>query len=235
ASPPPERSRAARATIRRRSRTRRSRPRRATTFAARTAVPTSPARTCAARVTRPSTRTTRAAPARRRARTIAALTTAWTTTTTTARTAVTAATTEAPATAETTPATAEAMPTRDTPLPGSSAAPGDGGRFAFLRSGQNADVQRKRTVLLVEDEPSIAEPLAEAIAREGFETRVAGTVAESLALAAQLEPDLVLLDVMLPDGSGFDVCRELRQTSPVPILMLTARGEEADRVPALRP
>ena len=104
------------------------------------------------------------------------------------------------------------------------------GRFAFLRSGQNADVQRKRMVLLVEDEPSIAEPLAEAIAREGFETKVAGTVAESLALAAQIEPDLVLLDVMLPDGSGFDVCRELRQRSQVPIIMLTARGEEADRV-----
>jgi two-component system, OmpR family, response regulator RegX3 len=125
------------------------------------------------------------------------------------------------------------MTTRDLPLPYSSAALGDRGRFAFLRSGQNADVQRKRTVLLVEDETSIAEPLAEAIAREGFETKVAGTVAESLALAAQLEPDLVLLDVMLPDGSGFDVCRELRQTSHVPIIMLTARGEEADRVVGL--
>jgi len=88
-------------------------------------------------------------------------------------------------------------------------------------------------VLLVEDEASIAEPLAEAIAREGFETKVAGTVAESLELAAQLEPDLVLLDVMLPDGSGFDVCRELRQRSRVPIIMLTARGEEADRVVGL--
>jgi len=94
-------------------------------------------------------------------------------------------------------------------------------------------MQRKRIVLLVEDEPSIAEPLAEAIAREGFETKVAGTVAESLELAAQLEPDLVLLDVMLPDGSGFDVCRELRQRSRVPIIMLTARGEEADRVVGL--
>ena len=122
------------------------------------------------------------------------------------------------------------MTTRESPLPGSSAVPGNRGRFAFLRSGQNGDVQRKRMVLLVEDEPSIAEPLAEAIAREGFETKVAGTVAESLALAAQIEPDLVLLDVMLPDGSGFDVCRELRQRSQVPIIMLTARGEEADRV-----
>ena len=125
------------------------------------------------------------------------------------------------------------MTTRESPLPGSSAAPGNRGRFAFLRSGQNADVQRKRMVLLVEDEPSIAEPLAEAIGREGFETTVAGTAAESLELAAQLEPDLVLLDVMLPDGSGFDVCRELRKRSRVPIIMLTARGEEADRIVGL--
>src|SRR5262245_33267002 len=175
----------------------------------------------------------RGAPAPLRARTIEAATTASTTTTTTDRTAVMVATTEAPATAETTPATAEAMTTRELPLPGSSAAPDDRGRFAFLRSGQNAPVQRKRTVLLVEDEASIAEPLAEAIGREGFETKVAGTASEALALAAQVEPDLVLLDVMLPDGSGFDVCRELRQRSQVPIIMLTARGEEADRIVGL--
>ena len=61
---------------------------------------------------------------------------------------------------------------------------------------------------------------------------MAGTVAEALELA-RTAPDLVLLDVMLPDGSGFDVCRELRQTSRVPIIMLTARGEEADRVVGL--
>jgi two-component system response regulator RegX3 len=94
-------------------------------------------------------------------------------------------------------------------------------------------MQRKRTILLVEDEPSITEPLAEALGREGFDTKIAGTAAEALRLAADLDPDLVLLDVMLPDGSGFDVCRELRQRSRVPIIMLTARGEEADRVVGL--
>jgi len=94
-------------------------------------------------------------------------------------------------------------------------------------------MQRKRTVLLVEDETSITEPLAEALGREGFETQIAGTVAESLKLAARVKPDLVLLDVMLPDGSGYDVCRELRQRSQVPIIMLTARGEEADRIVGL--
>jgi two-component system, OmpR family, response regulator RegX3 len=91
----------------------------------------------------------------------------------------------------------------------------------------------KRTVLLVEDEESITAPLAEALGREGFDTKIAGTVEESLALAKRVRPDLVLLDVMLPDGSGFDVCRELRRTSQVPIIMLTARGEEADRIVGL--
>ncbi|HEY6779950.1 MAG TPA: response regulator transcription factor [Thermoleophilaceae bacterium] len=91
----------------------------------------------------------------------------------------------------------------------------------------------RRTILMVEDEQSITEPLAEALAREGFDTEVAGTVAEALELAGRIEPDLVLLDVMLPDGSGYDVCRELRRTSQVPIIMLTARGEETDRVVGL--
>jgi two-component system, OmpR family, response regulator RegX3 len=90
----------------------------------------------------------------------------------------------------------------------------------------------KRTILLVEDETSIIEPLAEVLRSEGFETLLAGTAAEALEHARR-DPDLVLLDVMLPDGSGFDVCRELRQRSQVPIIMLTARGEEADRVVGL--
>jgi two-component system, OmpR family, response regulator RegX3 len=86
---------------------------------------------------------------------------------------------------------------------------------------------------MVEDEESITEPLAEALDREGFDTRVAGTVREALDLTEQGLPDLVLLDVMLPDGSGYDVCRRLREHSSVPIIMLTARGEETDRVVGL--
>jgi two-component system, OmpR family, response regulator RegX3 len=91
----------------------------------------------------------------------------------------------------------------------------------------------RRTILMVEDELSITEPLTEALAREGFDTEVASTVAEALELAARMQPDLVLLDVMLPDGSGYDVCRELRRDSEVPIIMLTARGEETDRIVGL--
>jgi two-component system response regulator RegX3 len=88
----------------------------------------------------------------------------------------------------------------------------------------------RRTILLVEDEPAIAEPLAETLAREGFDLHVAAGAAEAVHAAGRLRPDLILLDLMLPDGSGFDVCREVRRSSEVPIIMLTARGDEADRV-----
>ena len=91
----------------------------------------------------------------------------------------------------------------------------------------------RRTILMVEDEESITVPLAEALRREGFETQVAGTVAEALEKAGRQMPDLVLLDVMLPDGSGYDVARTLRERSNVPIIMLTARGEETDRIVGL--
>ena len=91
----------------------------------------------------------------------------------------------------------------------------------------------RRTILMVEDEPSITAPLTEALEREGFDSAVARTASEGVSLAGDLEPDLVLLDVMLPDGSGYDVCRELRRSSEVPIIMLTARGEETDRIVGL--
>jgi two-component system, OmpR family, response regulator RegX3 len=91
----------------------------------------------------------------------------------------------------------------------------------------------KRTILLVEDEESITAPLAEALEREGFRAEVAHTAAASLEVAARVSPDLVLLDLMLPDGSGLDVCRQLRTSSRVPIIMLTARGDEADRIVGL--
>ena len=90
-----------------------------------------------------------------------------------------------------------------------------------------------RTILLVEDEDSIALPLAAALEREGYATRITGSAPEAIALAAELQPDLLLLDVMLSDGSGLDVCREVRRHSTVPIIMLTARGDETDRVVGL--
>ena len=85
-------------------------------------------------------------------------------------------------------------------------------------------------ILLVEDEDSIAEPLADGLRREGFEVDRASTAVAALEEAAA---DLVLLDLRLPDGDGLDVCRQLRARSDVPIIVVTARGEEADRVVGL--
>jgi two-component system, OmpR family, response regulator RegX3 len=86
------------------------------------------------------------------------------------------------------------------------------------------------TVLLVEDERSIAEPFASALARGGFRTTVAHTGQEAMTLMTQLRPDVVLLDLSLPDTDGRDVCRRLRLESDVPIIMVTASGTVSDRV-----
>jgi len=94
-------------------------------------------------------------------------------------------------------------------------------------------VHAKRTILIVEDEKSITTPLAEALERDGFHTEIAHTVSDGLAKGKSVRPDLLLLDIGLPDGSGLDVCRELRLSSSVPIIILSARGEEADRVVGL--
>ena len=88
-------------------------------------------------------------------------------------------------------------------------------------------------ILVVEDEDSISQPFAEALRRAGFEPLVTRTAAGALELAGDAEPDLVMLDLTLPDGDGRDVCRELRRRSDVPIVMLTARGTEMDRIVGL--
>jgi two-component system response regulator RegX3 len=91
----------------------------------------------------------------------------------------------------------------------------------------------KPRVLFVEDEASIYEPFSKALSREGFEPVVARTAARALELAEDGDFAIVLLDLTLPDGDGRDVCRALRRASSVPILMLTARGTEADRIVGL--
>ena len=88
-------------------------------------------------------------------------------------------------------------------------------------------------VLVVEDESSIAVPLEHHLAREGFEPTVAASLAEAREAFARGGPDVVLLDVMLPDGDGRDLCREIRAGSDAIIVMLTARGEEVDRIVGL--
>ena len=88
-------------------------------------------------------------------------------------------------------------------------------------------------ILLVEDESSIADPFAKLLRREGFDAVIARTAAEALERARTIEPDLVLLDLALPDGDGRDVCRTLRATSSVPVIMVTARGTETDKIVGL--
>ncbi len=85
-------------------------------------------------------------------------------------------------------------------------------------------------LLVVEDDESIAAPLAEGLRREGFEVQRVGTGRDALEAP---EPDMVLLDLRLPDIDGYEVARELRSRSRVPIIMVTARGEEVDRVVGL--
>jgi DNA-binding response OmpR family regulator len=85
-------------------------------------------------------------------------------------------------------------------------------------------------VLIVEDEGPIAEPLAEGLRREGFEVEWAATGGAALEAG---EPDVVLLDLRLPDMDGLDVCRTIRARSDVPIIIVTARGDEPDRVVGL--
>ena len=88
-------------------------------------------------------------------------------------------------------------------------------------------------VLVVEDEASFVEALTIGLRREGFEVAVAVDGAEALERFDEINPDLVLLDVMLPKISGVDVCRQLRKRTQVPIIMVTAKGAEIDTVVGL--
>jgi two-component system, OmpR family, response regulator RegX3 len=89
------------------------------------------------------------------------------------------------------------------------------------------------SVLLVEDEDSFVDALTVGLKREGFRVAVARDGVEALEVFDHVQPDLVLLDVMLPKISGIDVCRQLRSKSNVPIIMVTAKGSEIDTVVGL--
>ncbi len=88
-----------------------------------------------------------------------------------------------------------------------------------------------RKALVIEDEKQIVDIVSFHLRREGFETLVAYDGAQGLQMALKEAPDIILLDVMLPEMDGFAVCRELRKTDPLtPVLMLTAREDESDKV-----
>ena len=89
------------------------------------------------------------------------------------------------------------------------------------------------SVLIVEDESALAEPLAFLLQREGFETAIAGDGPTALSLFEDNEPDIVLLDLMLPGMSGTEVCKNIRLKSGVPVIMVTARDSEIDKVVGL--
>ena len=88
-------------------------------------------------------------------------------------------------------------------------------------------------VLIVEDEESLADPLAFLLRKEGFETTVVGDGVEALRHFDSAGADIVLLDLMLPGMSGTDVCKQLRARSSVPVIMVTARDSEIDKVVGL--
>jgi len=88
-------------------------------------------------------------------------------------------------------------------------------------------------ILVVDDEQAVRDLLVYNLSKAHYEVLTAENGRQALELARQAEPDLILLDLMLPEVDGLDVCRELRHASKVPIIMITARGEEVDRVVGL--
>ncbi len=86
------------------------------------------------------------------------------------------------------------------------------------------------SILLVDDERMITDPLQRALKLAGYEVMVANNGRDGLAMAYKAKPDIIVLDVLMPEMDGWDVCRALRRESTVPILMLTALGDEVDRI-----
>lgn len=94
-------------------------------------------------------------------------------------------------------------------------------------------MENKDKVLIVEDDPGISDFINLELQHEGFETSVAATGRTALEQFESFNPDLILLDVMLPELSGLEVLRRIRKTSQVPVIMVTARGETYDKVNGL--
>ena len=89
---------------------------------------------------------------------------------------------------------------------------------------------KNKKILLVDDEPDLLEMVEEILAKEGYRNiRRAGTVKEALEVFQEWQPEMAVLDVMLPDGDGFGLFEQIRESSDIPVLFLTARGEEEDK------
>ena len=92
----------------------------------------------------------------------------------------------------------------------------------------------QRTILLIDDDPTLLELLSDHLRTAGYGVRTAGDGVRGLHAATESRPDLVVLDVMMPGMDGWEVCRQLRERSSVPIIMLTAKGEEFDKLRGFR-
>ena len=92
---------------------------------------------------------------------------------------------------------------------------------------------KRMKLLIIDDEPGILETVEGKMRKEGYTTFTADSAEEGMRLFRRIKPDLVILDIMLPQRSGFEFCRALRQEHATPIIMLSARAEEADRVKGL--
>lgn len=112
----------------------------------------------------------------------------------------------------------------------------DAERNGYTSTYEEAGLEKSlasRRVLVVDDEPMVLEVVERYLKREGFEVQTAGDGDKALVLAGTWGPDLIVLDLMLPGTDGLEVCRALRKQSSTPIIMVTARGEETDRVVGL--
>lgn len=98
---------------------------------------------------------------------------------------------------------------------------------------QNNGDNRKKVILVVEDEPTLATAIAQRLSSEGWAVRVAGDGQNAVLAASQLRPDLVIMDVMLPVMDGLEATQRIISERPVPVLMLTARDDESDKVNGL--
>lgn len=87
-----------------------------------------------------------------------------------------------------------------------------------------------RKILVIEDEPPIADLLVYSLGKEGFDVHAARTAEQGLQMVSRLNPELILLDLMLPDGSGYDVCRIVSRDTAIPIIMLTAKSDIVDKI-----
>lgn len=96
------------------------------------------------------------------------------------------------------------------------------------------DYYKNKKILIVDDEPQLLEMVSSILTQDGFtNTETASTVSQAVEKAREYQPDLAVLDVMLPDGDGFGLLEKLREFTQIPVLFLTARGEDEDRIKGL--